>query len=144
MIVPDVNLLVYAYNRDAPHHAEAKAWWEGILNSEQPVGLAWVAVLGFLRLMTHRAVLVTPLEPRRALEHVRSWLRQPNVQVLDPGERHLDVLDELVTATGVAGNLTTDAHLAAIAIEHQGELASNDADFARFPGLRWRNPLDKR
>jgi hypothetical protein len=144
VIVPDVNLLVYAYNRDAPHHAEAKAWWEGILNSEQPVGLAWVAVLGFLRLMTHRAVLVTPLEPRRALEHVRSWLRQPNVQVLDPGERHLDVLDELVTATGVAGNLTTDAHLAAIAIEHQGELASNDADFARFPGLRWRNPLDKR
>lgn len=144
MIVPDVNLLVYAYNRGAPLHVGAKAWWEDVLSSEQPVGLVWVAVLGYIRLMTHRAVLVTPLEPRRALDHVRSWVRRPNVQVLEPGERHLQILDRLLTATGVAGNLTTDAHLAAIAIEHQCEIASNDGDFSRFPGLRWRNPLAPR
>jgi toxin-antitoxin system PIN domain toxin len=142
VIVPDVNLLVYAYSNDAPRHADAKTWWEHVLNAEQPVGLAWVAALGYIRLMTHRAVLITPLEPRRAIDHVRSWLDRPNVRILDPGERHLEILGELLAATGVAGNLTTDAHLAALAIEHQCEIASNDADFARFPGLRWRNPLD--
>lgn len=144
MIVPDINLLIYAYSRDAPRHIEAKAWWEDLLSSEQRVGLAWTAGLGYVRLMTHRAVLITPLEPRQAVEHVRSWLRQPNVEILNPGERHLEILDRLLGATGAAGNLTTDAHLAALAIEHQCELYSNDADFARFPGLRWRNPLAAR
>jgi hypothetical protein len=91
--------------------------------------------------MTHRAVLVTPLEPERAVGHVRSWLNQPNAEPLEPGPRHLDILERLLGAIGVAGNLTTDAHLAALAIEHQCELCSNDTDFARFPGLRWQNPL---
>ena len=143
MIVPDVNLLIYAYNRDAPQHAQAKAWWEERLNSNEPVGLAWVAALGFIRLMTHRAVLLTPLEPRRAVEHVRSWHMRPNVSVLEPGPRHLELLEDLFEALGTAGKLTSDAHLAALAIEHQCELCSNDADFARFPGLRWRNPLSR-
>lgn len=141
MIVPDVNLLVYAYNRDAPHHAVAKAWWEDLLSSDEPVGLPWATSLGFIRLMTHRAVLVTPLEPSRALAHVRSWHARFNVDVLEPGPRHLELLDQLFGKLGTAGKLTTDAHLAAIAIEHQCELCSNDTDFARFPGLRWRNPL---
>lgn len=141
MIVPDVNLLIYAYNTDAPLHASAKAWWESLLNSEQLVGLPWVVALGFVRLMTHRAVLVTPLEPQRAVEHVRSWHRRPNVSVLEPGPRHLELLDRLFEALGTAGKLTTDAHLAALAIEHQCELCSNDVDFARFSGLRWHNPL---
>ncbi|MBI2970153.1 MAG: type II toxin-antitoxin system VapC family toxin [Gammaproteobacteria bacterium] len=143
MIVPDVNLLVYAYNRDAPHHLKAKTWWEDLLNSDEPIGLPWVTGLGFIRLMTHRAVLVTPLESRRAVEHVRSWFAQANVEVLDPGARHLEILERLFKALGTAGNLTTDAQLAALAIEHQCELCSNDADFARFPGLRWRNPLEE-
>lgn len=142
MIVPDVNLLIYAYNRDAPQHATARMWWEEALSSDVPVGLAWAAALGFIRLMTHRTVLVAPLEPRVAVEHVRSWLAQPNVQLLTPGEHHLEILGRLFGALGAAGNLTTDAHLAALAIEHQCELCSNDADFARFPGLRWRNPLE--
>ena len=141
MIVPDVNLLVYAYNSDAPRHAEAKAWWEDLLSSSEPVGLPWATTLGFIRLMTHRAVLATPLAAEQAISHIRSWHRRPNVSVLDPGPRHLELLDHLFRALGTAGRLTTDAHLAALAIEHQCELCSNDADFARFPGLRWSDPL---
>lgn len=141
MIVPDVNLLVYAYNRDAPHHADARSWWENLLNSDTPVALPWASVLGFVRLMTHRAVLTTPLMPAKATDHARGWMLRPNVEPLEPGERHLDILDRLLRVVGAGGNLTTDAHLAALAIEHQAELCSNDADFARFPGLRWRNPL---
>jgi len=143
MIVPDVNLLIYAYNRDAPHHADAKAWWEELLSSSDPVGLPWATTLGFIRLMTHRAVLVTPLPAKDAIAHVRSWYLRPNVSVLEPGPRHLDLLDYLFESLGIAGPLTTDAHLAALAIEHQCELCSNDADFARFPGLRWRDPLKR-
>lgn len=141
MILPDINLLVYAYNRHAPHHAEARAWWEGLLNSPQTVGIPWAVVCGFVRLMTHPAVLVNPLDPGRALYHVRSWFGRPLVEVLEPGPRHLEILERMLSAAGVAANLTTDAHLAAIAIEHQCELHSTDTDFARFPGLRWRNPL---
>jgi toxin-antitoxin system PIN domain toxin len=141
MIVPDVNLLIYAFNRDAPHHAEAKAWWEDLLSSDEPVGLPWATTLGFVRLMTHRAVLVTPLGPERAIDYVRSWFMRPNVSVLEPGPRHLGLLGRMLASLGTGGRLTTDAHLAALAIEHQCELCSNDADFARFPGLRWSNPL---
>ncbi|HEX3762119.1 MAG TPA: type II toxin-antitoxin system VapC family toxin [Kofleriaceae bacterium] len=141
MIVPDLNLVVYAYNRDAPHHAAARAWWEGLLNDTEPVAIPWVVVLGFLRLMTHRAVLVHPLPPTAALAHVRAWFARANVEHLEPGPQHVDLLDRLLSAAGTAGNLTTDAHLAALTIEHQCELHSNDNDFARFPGLRWKNPL---
>ncbi|MCM3878315.1 MAG: type II toxin-antitoxin system VapC family toxin [Thermoanaerobaculia bacterium] len=141
MILPDINLLVFAYNRHAPHHAEAKAWWEGLLNGSEPVGIPWAVVCGFVRLMTHPAVLVDPLDPGRTLLYVRSWFERPLVEVLEPGPRHLEILERLLKSLGVAANLTTDAHLAAIAIEHQCELHSNDADFSRFAGLRWRNPL---
>jgi len=92
MIVPDVNLLVYAYNRDAREHAGSRTWWENLLGSSQTVGLPWAVSCGFIRLMTHPAVLVTPLQPLRAIAHVKSWLDRPNVEVLDPGPRHLEVL----------------------------------------------------
>lgn len=141
MILPDVNLLIYAYNSDAPHHAAAKAWLEDLMSSDEPVGLPWVTALGFIRLMTHRAVLVTPLAAERAIAHVRSWHMRRNVSVIEPGPRHLELLHRMLQALGTAGRLTTDAHVAALAIEHQCELCSNDADFARFPGLRWCNPL---
>jgi len=140
VILPDLNLVVYAHNRDATHHDAARAWWEGLLNGTEPVAVPWVVVLGFLRLMTHRSVLITPLTPPAAISHVRAWFAQPMVERLDPGPQHLALLDRLLEAAGTAGNLTTDAHLAALAIEHQCELHSNDNDFARFPGLRWRNP----
>ena len=141
MILPDINLLVYAHNSLAPHHAKARSWWEGLLNGSQTVGMPWAVVCGFVRLMTHPAVLVTPLGPEQALRHVRSWFDRPLLEVVEPGPRHLEIFERLLCAVGAAGNLTTDAHLAAIAIEHQCELHSNDTHFARFPGLRWRNPL---
>lgn len=141
MILPDVNLVVYAHNAGAARHEAAKSWWRDLLSSDEPVGIPWVVALGFIRIVTHRAALVTPLEASSALRLVRSWFGQPNVQVLEPGPLHLEILERLFRATGVAASLTSDAHLAAIAIEHQCELNSSDTDFARFPGLRWRNPL---
>ena len=141
MILPDLNLVVYAHNRDAPHHAAARSWWEGLLNGTEPIAITWVVVLGFIRLMSHRAVLVHPMTSTAALTHVRAWFARPNVERLEPGPQHIDLLDRLLSAAGTGGNLTTDAHLAALAIEHQCELHSNDTDFARFPGLRWRYPL---
>lgn len=142
MIVPDINLLVFAHNADAPHHDAARGWWEALLSGDEPVGLPWVVILGYLRIMTHPAVLEQPLRPAEALADVRGWLARPNVELLPPGPRHLDLLGNLLGSLGVAGNLTTDAHLAALAVEHQAELHSNDRDFARFSGLRWRDPLE--
>ena len=141
MILPDINLLVYAYNSDSPGHSRAKAWWEACLSGQQPIGLPWAVILGYLRLMTNRSVLVDPFTPREAVGHIRSWLERPQVQVLQPGPRHLELLDGLMKDAQASGHLMTDAHLAALAIEHQAELHSNDADFSRFPGLRWTNPL---
>ncbi len=142
MVIPDVNLLIYAYNEVAPHHRAARKWWEDLLSSEQPVALPWAVVFGFVRLVTHSRVLEQPIRPGVALDHIESWLARPAVQVLDPGPRHLLVCRTLLDATGVAAGLTSDTHLAALAIEHQCELHSNDSDFARVPGLRWRNPLE--
>lgn len=142
MIVPDINLLVYAYNSDAPEHSAAREWWEEALSDLRPVGLAWAAMLGYLRIMTSRSVLVDPLGPGEALAHMRSWLDRPQTRILVPGPEHLDLLESLAEKAGATGKLTTDLHLAAIAIEHQAELNSNDGDFGRFPGLRWVNPLE--
>ena len=140
MIVPDVNLVVYAYNEDAPLHAAARDWWEGCLSRTEPVGVAWAVVLGFVRLMSNRRVLARPMSPREAAEECKRWLMLPNVRILLPGPTHMDVLSGLL-AGPVGPNLVTDAHLAALAIEHQAELHSNDGDFARFSGLTWRNPV---
>ena len=141
MILPDVNLLIHAYNSDSRRHAAARTWWEQTLHQPRPVGLAWATVLGFIRIMTHRGILGNPMTVGQAIARSRAWLNHPRVQVLTPGESHSDILFQLLEQLGTAGNLTTDAHLAALAIEYQAELASTDADFARFPGLRWFNPL---
>jgi uncharacterized protein len=141
VIVPDVNLLVFAYNEAAPRHDAARAWWEGLMVGREHVGIPWAVVVGFVRLVTHAAVLEQPLPPKAAIERVRQWFTREHVQSLDPGPRHLTILERLFESTGVGGSLTTDTHLAALAIEHQCELHSSDADFARFPGLRWHNPL---
>ena len=141
MIVPDLNLLVYTYNADAPQHAAARRWWEACLSGPTSVGLAWAVMMGYVRVMTSRAVLVEPISPADAVADVRTWLEQPQVQILVPGPRHLDIFASLTESTGTAGRMTTDLHLAALAIENQADLHSNDTDFGRFPGLRWRNPL---
>ena len=141
MIVPDLNRLVYAYNEDAPWHSEAKRWWEGCLGDTAPVGIPWIVVLGFVRLMSNRRVLLDPMPAPEALRHCRSWLERPNVRIILPGPSHLDLLGKLLDAASAGADLVPDAHLATLAIEHQAELPSNDGDFARFSGLRWRNPL---
>jgi toxin-antitoxin system PIN domain toxin len=141
MILPDINLLVFAHNTAAPLHAAARRWWEDVLTREQPVGLPWAVIFGFVRLVTHPSVLTQPLDPAAALDRVDSWFTRTCVEPLDPGPRHLSIVRTLFAATNVAGRLTTDTHLAALAIEHQCELHSNDNDFERFPGLRWHNPI---
>ena len=141
MIVPDVNLLMHAYNAESPVHSAARAWWERLLNGTQPVGLAWAVILGFIRLATNRQVVQHPLSPAAACAHPRSWLAQPYVTIAHPGDRHAQIVFGLLETAGAAGNLTTDAHLAALAIEYQGEVHSTDADFSRFPGVRWINPI---
>ena len=141
MILPDVNLLVHAYDAGGRHHARAKAWWEQALAGEEPVGLAWVTLLGFVRLTTNRVVFQHPLSVDEAVAHVESWLAQPNVRLVHPGYRHAELCFGFLRAAGTGGNLTTDAHLAALAVEHGCALYSTDSDFARFAGLNWRNPL---
>ncbi len=143
MIVPDINLLVYAYSADAPFHAAAKGWWENLLSGTEEVGLSWNVVYGYLRIMTSERIMANPLTPQEALEDVGSWMKRRCVEMILPGKRHIGILSSLLDSVGVAGNLTTDAVLAALAIEYQAELHSNDSDFSRFPGLRWTNPLKK-
>ena len=143
MIVPDINILVHAYNLDSPRHTLARAWWEQTLSGPRPVAIPWVTTLGFIRIMTHRRILDNPMRVTDAIRRVCAWLDHPRVQILTPGERHGEILFRLLESLGTAGNLTTDAHLAAISIEYQAELASTDTDFDRFPGLRWFNPLKR-
>ena len=141
MIVPDVNLLLYAYDDQSRYHAAASAWWQATLTGGRHVGLTWHTMLGFVRMTTNPRIYDAPMTPVNAIRHVRLWLDQPGAEILSPGERHADIVFGLIEDAGVAGNLTPDAHLAAIAIEYQAELASNDRDFGRFRGLRWFNPL---
>jgi toxin-antitoxin system PIN domain toxin len=142
VIIPDINLLVYAYNSDAPFHERSKDWLEGSLSGRTTVGLPWVVMLGFVRIMSSSVVLTAPMGPVEAVQHVESWLARPQTQIIVPGPRHLEILGDLMQESGASGRLTTDAHLAALAIETQSELHSNDLDFARFAGLRWSNPLE--
>lgn len=141
MILPDVNLLIYAYNVDAPHHATARTWWERLLSGPTEVRLPWAVSLGFVRLMTHPRVLLRPMPAEMAVQHVQRWHERPNVRPVEPGPRHLEVFAALVAEAGVAASLTTDAHLAALAIEHGLELHSHDRDFERFAALRLFDPL---
>lgn len=141
MILPDLNLLVYAYNSDDPAHRLARSWWETCLSENRTVGLAWVVILGYLRLMTSRSVLAHPFSISEAFGHIHAWLERPQVEVIQPGARHLELMESLMRESQATGSLVTDLHLAALAIEHGGELHSNDSDFSRFPRLRWTNPL---
>jgi hypothetical protein len=142
VIVPDVNLLLYAEIDAFDGHRRARKWWEALLGSDRQVGLAAPTVFGFLRIATNRRVFDAPLAVDDALGRVHEWLEQPNATFLVPGTRHLEIAFGLVSRLGTAANLTTDVQLAAHAIEHAGEVHSNDRDFGRFDGLRWFNPLD--
>ncbi len=141
MKLPDVNLLLHAADSTSPRHGPARAWVQETLSGAETVALAWTVMLAFLRLGTNPAVFEQPLGAGQALDLVDGWLERPCVTVVEPTERHSAVLRDLLLAVGTAGNLTSDAHLAALAIEHGALLCSCDSDFSRFPGLRWVDPL---
>lgn len=141
MKLPDVNLLLYAIDEEAPKHERAREWLEETLSGSEAVGFAWAVLLGFLRISTSATVFERPLSVSEALDCVDSWLDQPRVVAVAPTKRHPALLRELLEPLGTAGNLTSDAHIAALAIEHGAEVCSSDTDFARFGGLRWTDPL---
>lgn len=141
MKLTDVNLLLYALDASAPRHRAAKRWLEERLSGTETFAFTWVVLLAFMRLSTNPRVFQKPLEPAEAFDIVDGWLAQPCATVVHPTDRHPAVLRELLEPLGTAGNLTTDAHLAALAIEHGAELCSSDTDFSRFPGLRRNDPL---
>jgi hypothetical protein len=141
VILIDANLLIYAIDADSPHHERAKQWLEEVLSGTSPVGLPWIVILAFLRITTRAGIMRNPLPPQDALAYVDSWFGQPNVRAVAPGDSHWAILGSLLRASGMAGNLTTDAHLAALALEHGGSIASADNDFKRFAGLSHVNPL---
>ena len=141
MIIPDVNVLVYAHNAGIPEHEAARRWWESVVNGAEPVGLAWVAVLGFVRLMSNPTVVARPQPPAALLARVEAMLAAPVIRLVAPGPRHATLMREAFENSGAGPRLVTDVHLATLAIELDAILATNDADFTRFPGLRTVNPL---
>jgi toxin-antitoxin system PIN domain toxin len=141
MILVDANLLIYAVNRDSPLHERAQVWLEQAISGRETVGLPWTVVLAFLRLTTRPGLFKRPLPVATALDLIGSWLERETVMLIHPGPRHYQLLRDLLLESGTGGNLTSDAHLAALAIEHGALLCSLDGDFSRFPRLEWRNPL---
>ncbi len=138
MRLPDTNVLLYAVNRDAPQQAVAERWLTEAFDSPAGAGLAWVVLLGFIRIATRPGIFANPLSAEQALRCVDDWLAHPAARVVQPGERHAALLGRLLLGAGVAGSLTTDAHVAALAIEHGATLGTFDRDFARFAGLDWQ------
>lgn len=141
MKLVDVNLLIYAVNRDAPDHRKAKRWFESAVTDTESLGLASIVVLAFLRITTRPGILQQPLKPAAAIAYVDEWLALPNVELVVPGEAHWRILSSLLQASGTVGNLTSDAHLAALALENGAVLYSADYDFQRFRGINHVNPL---
>lgn len=141
MIIPDVNLLLYACDSDSPSHARAAAWWRKCMSGTEPVGLPPVVVFGFLRIATNGRVFQNPMTAAEAIQHVRSWLTQPVVQIIETGSNHVGQVCQLLETLGTAGNLVTGTQIAALAIEYGAVVHTADADFLRFPRLRWFNPV---
>jgi hypothetical protein len=141
VILIDANILIYAVNKDAPQHARAKSWLEKALSGTEIIGIPWAVLLAFLRLTTRPGLFRDPLRIGTAFDLIDFWLEQTSVSIIHPGPRHGAIMRELLEPLGTGGNLTSDAHLAALALEHRAELCSSDQDFQRFPGLKWRNPL---
>jgi toxin-antitoxin system PIN domain toxin len=143
MILVDANILIYAIDRDAPHHRRAHAWLESIMSGTAQVTLAWIVILAFLRITTRAGIMRNPLKTEQSIGYIDSWLEQPHVLLGVPGERHWAILRNLLIESGTAGNLTSDAHLAALAIEKGATIYTADNDFRRFAGVRVINPLSK-
>lgn len=142
MILVDANLLIYAGVASVPEHERAKAWLDDQLSGEARVGLPWHSLLAFLRITTKRSVFAHPQSIDAAWAQIREWLSQPPAWVPNPTQRHTELLESLLLGGRASGDLVSDAHLAALAVEHGLTICSNDRDFARFPGVRWINPLE--
>ena len=141
MKLPDLNLLLYAIDEGSPLHRPAREWLEDTLSGTDEVAFAWIVLLGFLRLTTNPSVFEEPLPVEEALDVMDGWLAQPVARVVHPTAQHAATLSRLLQPHGAAGNLVSDAHLAALAIEHDAELCSHDRDFGRFDGVNWHDPL---
>lgn len=141
MKIVDLNVLIYAHNRESPHHDALRSWWQAALNGGESIGLAWPVMLGFLRITTNPKIYGEALTPEFACSLVDGWLQRPMVVILKEQSNHWAVVEGLISETGAAGNLTTDAHLAALAMTYDAVLVSCDSDFVRFEGVRWENPL---
>lgn len=141
MIIPDLNLLIYAYDERAPQHPKAHIWWADLLQDDEPVGIPWTVLTGFVRLAIRPGILAQPLTGVEALQEIQHWLARPQVSAINPTDRHPEILASLLQAVGDGHNTVTDAHIAAMAMEHGAVVHSNDGIYALFPGVRWHNPV---
>ncbi|GAB5560636.1 MAG: hypothetical protein SynsKO_22830 [Synoicihabitans sp.] len=141
MIIPDANLILYAYDSESPFHQDAARWWSKLLSSKEPVGLCSVVIFAFMRLATHNRVYANPMTPTDARRHIKKWLGRPNVRLLVQGSDHIESTCRLLEKAGTAGNLVTDAQIAALAVEFEATVHTADTDFGRFPDISWANPL---
>jgi uncharacterized protein len=141
VILVDANLLLYAYHTRAEQHEKSRAWLQAVLSGSDLVRFAWLTLWAFLRISTSHRVFDRPLSTSEAEAAISSWLAQPVAGILEPGERHWEILRGIVRVGQTTGPLVMDAVLAAIAIEHGATICTTDRDFSRFSGLKWRNPL---
>jgi len=141
VIVLDANILLYAYDSASSHHSKARAWVERVFSAAAPIGLPWQTVTAFLRIMTNPRLPGERFSTQEAVQVVDRWLEQPNIRLLAAGDDHWPLFRQMIVEGQASGPLITDAHLAALTIEYGGVLHTTDRDFARFPGLRWTNPL---
>lgn len=141
MIIPDANLLLYAYDRESPLYPAAARWWSGLLSGAEPVGLCPVVVFAFLRLATSPRVFARPMTVAEAAARIEAWLARPNVRLLVAGPAHVQTVGQLLEQAGTGGNLVSDAQIGALALEYGATVHTADTDFARLPGVVWVNPL---
>jgi len=141
MILVDANLLLYAEDSLSEPHETARTWWDAQLSGSSPVGLCWPVITAFIRIGTNTRLHRRPLTLKEAIARVQTWLDQPCVVLVEPGEKHWEIFQKMLRAGNATANLVSDAHLAALAVEHNYVLHSTDTDFARFHGLKWKNPV---
>ena len=140
MILVDANLLLYAEDSTSEHPQASQTWWDAQLSGPGPVGLCWPMLNAFIRIATNPRLHQRPLTLKKATARVQSWFEQSCVRIVQPTDGHWTFFQQMLRSGNALGNLVTDAHLAALAVEHNCALYSTDADFSRFPGLKWKNP----
>jgi toxin-antitoxin system PIN domain toxin len=141
MIIPDANLLIYAHDSKSTFHTQAKSWWEETLNGTESIGIPWVVLMAFTRLLTHPHLCTNPLSIEQVRSLVDEWLLSPELRIIQLSENALAGYFDLLEEAGIGGNLSTDAHIALHAREYSATIFSNDRDFDRFTGIKWVNPL---